>query len=127
MKKHTFLLVSILSFSMLMIWSACSDFVDEVDPIIDQVEDDQLNDEEQIPFLSLGVKVRFSTTHDQLSVLSEGLSDQFFFSSNVPNATFPSFLDIDLGEIQFDNNSVDGMFFDLGELRFFADDLIRRV
>ncbi|MFQ6115672.1 MAG: hypothetical protein ACE5NG_16550, partial [bacterium] len=112
---------------MVMIWSACSDFVDEVEPIIDEVQDDLLNDEAQVPFLSTGVKVRASTTHDQLVTLSEGLSDVFFFDSNVPNATFPTFRDIDAGEITLDNNSVDGMFFDLGEMRFFADDLVRRV
>ena len=111
----------------LMIWSACSNFVDEVDPIIDQVQDDLLNDESQIPFLSTGVKVRFSTTYDQLVLLSDGLSDALFFDSNVPNATFPQFREIDIGNIQLDNNSVDNMFFPLGELRFFADDLIRRV
>jgi len=125
MKKFSTLLIFI--FLSLMVMNACSDFVDEVDPIIDQVEDDLLNDEAQIPFVSKGVKVRFATTHDQVVILSEGLSDAFIFDSNVPNATFPTFRDIDVGDITLDNNSVDGMFFDLGELRFFADDLIRRV
>lgn len=125
MKKHSIFLV--FSLLLLMLWGACSNFVDEVDPLINQVEDDLLNNEQQIPFLTTGVMVRFATTHDQLVVLADGLSDQFIFDSNVPNATFPTFQDIDKGDITFDNNSIDGMFFDLGELRFFADDLVRRV
>ncbi len=125
MKKRNLLLT--LAVLSLMIWSACSNFVEDVDPIIDQVPNDALNNEPQIPFVSTGVKVRFATTLDQVVTLSEGLSDAFIFDSNVPNATFPTFRDIDVGDIQFDNNSVDGMFNDMGELRFFADDLIRRV
>lgn len=125
MRKNTILLMCMSV--MLMTWGACGDFVDEVDPIIDEVPDDLLNTEAQIPFLSTGVKVRFATTHDQVVILTEGLSDAFIFDSNVPNATFPTFREIDEGDILLDNNSVDGMFFDLGELRFFADDLIRRV
>lgn len=125
MKPHRILFFSLTL--LLAIWCACSDFVDEVDPIIDQVEDDLLNTEAQIPFLETGVVVRFATTHDWAVTLSEGLADVFFFDSNVPNATFPTFRDIDVGEITLDNNSVDTYFFNLGELRFFADDLIRRV
>ncbi|RMD92050.1 MAG: hypothetical protein D6813_06535 [Calditrichaeota bacterium] len=126
MKTYKLFLLFILSLLM-MVWSACSDFVDEVDPIIDQVPDDRLNDESQMPFLIQGVQVRFSTMHDQMVTLSEGLGDAFFFDSNVPNATFPTFRDIDVGDIQFDNNSVDGLYNDIGELRFFADDLVRRT
>ncbi|MFQ5865866.1 MAG: hypothetical protein ACE5IW_11620 [bacterium] len=125
MRKQSILIAFMLS--LMMIWSACSDFVDEVDPLIDQVQDDLLNDEAQIPFLSLGVKVRFATTHDDVVVLADGLSDAFFFDSNVPQATFPTFKEVDDGDILLNNTSVDGMFHDLGELRFFADDLLRRV
>ncbi|NIR49645.1 hypothetical protein GWO43_14235 [candidate division KSB1 bacterium] len=126
MKKYHSIL-TILILSLFMMWSACDDFVQDVEPIFDEVPDDALNDEEQIPFLSDGVKQRFATTHDNVVILSEGLGDAFFFDSNVPNATFPTFRDIDEGDITLDNNSVDGMFLDLGELRFFADDLLRRI
>lgn len=125
MRKNNILIIFTLL--MLMIWSACSDFVDDVEPIIDQVEDDLLNNEAQLDFLVTGVAVRFATTFDDVVTLSEGLSDAFIFDSNVPNATFPTFRDIDVGDITLDNNSVDNMFFDLGEMRFFADDLLRRL
>jgi hypothetical protein len=45
----------------------------------------------------------------------------------VPNATFPTYNDVDNGLITFDNNTVDAAFNPLGELRYFADDLIRRT
>lgn len=125
MKKYQILMTFMLSLTM--IWSACSDFVNEVDPIIDQVEDDLLTDESQIPFLTTGVEIRFATTHDRITVFADGLSDALIFDQNVPDATFPQFKEMDEGDIQLDNNSVDGMFFDLGELRFFSDDLLRRI
>lgn len=119
------LLLLFIFFSLIFI--SCEDYVTDVDPLIDAVEDERLSDPAQIPFLIKGVKTRFATTTDQLLLISDGLSDAFFFDSNVPNATFPTYEDIDVGDIQFDNNSVDNPFTDLGELRFFADDLVRRT
>ena len=113
--------------ALLLALGACSDFTQSVDPVIDQVPDERLNNEAQVNFLITGVKVRFATTHDNLMVAASGLSDEFIFDSRVPNATFPQFQEIDLGDITLDNNSVDAAFFPLGELRYFADDLIRRA
>ncbi len=126
MKKLRFLSLSI-SVMGLLFFGACEDFIQGVDPIIDEVEDDLLNDAEQFPFLANGVRTRFANTHDLLGVLSSGLSDEFEFDQSVPNATFPTFEDIDLGLILFDNNSVDGAYDNLGELRFFADNLVDRA
>ena len=114
-------------FIFLLFLLSCEDWVSNVDPLIDRVEDERLNSPDQVGFLILGIKTRFATTHDVLMVLSDLLSDQLFFDTNVPNATYPTFAEIDQGNIRLDNNSVDGAFYDLGELRFFADDLIRRV
>ncbi|MDZ7331990.1 MAG: RagB/SusD family nutrient uptake outer membrane protein [candidate division KSB1 bacterium] len=125
MKRLTALLILLLS--SLLIWSSCEDYATSVDPLIDQVEDARLTSESQTPFVINGLKTRFATTHDQLGVLAGLLSDELFFDSNVPNATFPTFRDIDEGQITLDNNSVDGVFNALGELRFFSDDIIRRV
>jgi len=125
MKKYPIL--ATLTLTALLAVSSCNDFVDEVDPIIDQVEDNVLNAEAQIPFLVTGIRVRFATTHDRIATFADGLSDVLIFDQNVPGATFPTFKEMDEGDIQLDNNSVDGMFFDLGELRFFSDDLLRRI
>ncbi len=113
--------------ALLIIMISCSDFAKSVDPIIDQVADDRLNNEAQLNFLITGVQVRFSTALDDILVLSSGLSDEFIFDSNVPNATFPTYNDVDQGLITLDNNSVDAAYNPLGELRFFADDLVRRT
>jgi hypothetical protein len=113
--------------ALLATFIACTEFTESVDPIIDQVPDETLNAESQINFLITGIQIRFSTALAQVMVLASGLSDEFIFDDNVPNATFPTFRDIDQGKITLDNNSVDGAYNPLGELRFFADDLIRRV
>ncbi len=124
MKNYiTLLLVLVVSFSLY----SCEDLVNDVDEQIDQVGDDQLNQESQVPFLITGVQTRFGTTYDRLAVQSGGLSDEQIFDTRVPNATFPTFRQIDEGEIELDNNSVDGVYNDLGELRLFADSLVNRV
>ena len=113
--------------ALLMLAGACTDFSNSIDPVINQVPDERLNDAAQVNFLINGVQVRFATTLAQVMTLSSGLSDEFIFDSRVPNATFPTFRDIDFGTITLDNNSVDGAYNPLGELRFFSDDLVRRV
>jgi len=125
MKKQSIFLIFILSLTML--WLSCGKWSTSIDPLIDRVEDVRLTSENQIPFVINGVKTRFATTHDVLMLLCCLLSDEMFFDSNVPNATYPTFADIDVGHITTDNNSVDGAYNALGELRFFADDLVRRV
>ena len=107
--------------------AACDSFVESVDEPIDTIGDDLLNNPEQIPFVITGIQSRFSTTYDRLAVHSGGLSDELFFDQRVPNATFPSFREMDEGDITFANNSNDGVYNDLGELRFFSDDLLRRL
>jgi starch-binding outer membrane protein, SusD/RagB family len=123
--KRLFIFITLLA-SLAMI-SACTNFSNSVDPVIDQVPDDRLNDPGQVNFLIIGVEQRFARAQANVMVLASGLSDEFFFDQRVPNATFPQFNDIDLGDITFDNNSVDGAYNPLGELRFFADDLVRRI
>ncbi|NIR50660.1 hypothetical protein GWO43_18980, partial [candidate division KSB1 bacterium] len=68
--KKTQSILTIFILSLFMLWSACDDFVQDVEPIFDEVPDDALNEEEQIPFLSDGVKQRFATTHDNVVILS---------------------------------------------------------
>jgi starch-binding outer membrane protein, SusD/RagB family len=107
---------------------ACEDFVQNVDDPINVIESEAVADEAQIPFFMDGVVGRFHIAHDNLTVIAGGLSDALEFDSeNVRDATFPTFRDIDIGEITFDNNSVDGPFNELGRARFLADDLLRVV
>jgi hypothetical protein len=125
MKK--LIMLSTLIFMGAIGFYGCQDLVNDVDGDIDTITNEQLNSESQVQFLVNGLLTRFATTHDRLALQAGGLSDEEVFDQNVPNATFPTFRDIDDGLITFDNNSVDGVYNDLGELRFFSDDLVQRI
>ena len=117
--------LALLSASVLL--ASCDAFVSGVDDPIDAVNDDRLNDPAQIPFVINGVETQFSFTYEDAALLGGALSDELFFDDRVPTSTFPSFRAIDQGEIAADNPQVEGFFNSLGELRFLADDLVRRV
>ncbi|MCZ6819784.1 MAG: hypothetical protein O7G31_09890 [Calditrichaeota bacterium] len=119
-------LLLILLFSVFSIF-ACSGFVEEVDPLINQVEDDRLDDASQVDFLIKGVLHQMSKTADRMAVYAGALSDELVFDQDLPRATFPSFDEINRGEISLDNNSVDGLNINMNEGRFFADDLVDRT
>lgn len=106
---------------------ACDSFVEDVDPPIDTIGNDLLNDASQVPFLIAGVQDMFAETLDDLTILSDGLSDAFFFDQDVPNATFPTYRDTDNADFTLDNNSVDGVITSLGEYRLLADTLLTRI
>lgn len=108
-------------------FAACDSFVSEAEGPIDLVEDERLDDPEEIPFVINGVRARFASTYDIAAVLAGGLSDELIFTRDVETATFTTYEEIDVGEITLDNNSVDDLFENLGELRFFADNLVERV
>ena len=125
MKKISLLII--FAFAALIIFNACEDYVMDIDPLIDAVEDELLDDQGQLGFLIKGVQTQYSEVRDMLSILVGDLSDELFYTSNLSGASFPSFEDIDKGEILLDNTSVQNVYDDLGELRHFADDLVRRV
>ncbi len=124
---HRMLCRLLLALLLMGMVSACNDFVNDVDPPVDQIDGNRLTQESQMPFLMAGVQQRFATTYGQTIVLADALSDALFFDSEVPGAVLRSFEDIDFGEIELDNSSVEAQFVDLGELRFLADDLLRRA
>ncbi len=120
-------LTLLLLLSLGMAWLSCEDYATNVEPLIDKVADELLTSERQVPFVVNGIKTRFAATQDQLMVMACLLSDEFFFDGNLPGASWPQYSEIDLGEITLDNASVGNMSLLLGELRFYADDLVRRV
>ncbi len=125
MKKQSIIVVLLLSF--LVFITACDEFATSVDPLIDQVEDERLTAESEINFVINGVHTEFTDVVEQVQLLSGLLADELIFDERVPNATFPTFRNIDNGEITLTDNSVDGCFLALGQLRFFADNLIERI
>ncbi|MCS6808872.1 MAG: hypothetical protein RML40_07695 [Bacteroidota bacterium] len=125
LRKHL-ALVSIVVAGMVCS-NSCASYVQDIAPLIDVIADNRLNDESQVTFLSNGVLRQFSLCYAQMTTLVGGLSDEFFFDARVPNATFPTFNDIDNGIIQLDNNSVNNQWLALGNMRFTADNFAERI
>ena len=130
------ILISSLSILTILFIGCDNTWYQDVDPLIDVAEDRELKDRDDLPFLINGVKVRLGTTHDNVSMLSDLLSDQLEFTTNVQNATFPSYRNIDgMGSADqyddgsgFDDNNSSGYAYDeLGQLRKYADLLIETV
>ncbi|MCK5146493.1 RagB/SusD family nutrient uptake outer membrane protein [bacterium] len=122
MMKH--LLIIIFMFAM---FTACDNYVTDIDPLIDQVEDEQLNKESEVPFIIVGVQTQFAETHDELMMIADLLSDQLWFSRKVKGASYGTYEQIDNGIITLDNSSVEGPEVEIGRLRFYGDDLVARV
>lgn len=118
----------LVTFLVLLTFTACDSLIEDVQDPIDSVDSEELNSADQVDFLITGVQARFSNTYDNVTVLSSLLSDQFLFGGNTGGgATFPTYRDLDLGAPTLDNNSVDTGQNYLGEYLFLADDLIDRV
>lgn len=124
MRYH--LLIGLLAVGLVGGLSAC-DFVQDIDQPTDRVNSDSLDSQAEIGFLATGVKEGFNDAYDNVAIISALLSDVGVFNTRVRNATFPTYGDIDRGEIQFDNNSIDNVSTPVNEYRFQADDLVRRV
>lgn len=111
----------------LAVVQSCSDYVQSVDPRQDLIQDAALNDPTQIPFLVQGVQRQFVRIYAQTNTLSGGLSDELIFDNRVPNATFPTFQDLDNGLPLLDNNSVNNNWAVMGQAYFTAQNLLDRV
>ncbi len=125
MKKQWIIFTVLLTYIILL--SSCEDYVNGVDPLIDQVEDEQLNDESQVPFVIIGVKTQFGETHDELMMIADLLSDDLWFTRKVKGASYTSYEEIDLGVLRFDNSSISGPETEIGRLILYGDDLVNRV
>jgi tetratricopeptide (TPR) repeat protein len=107
--------------------AGCKDYVQNIDPPIDLIKDEFLNDEKQVDFLITGLSNRFANVYSNVTLQAGGLSDEMIFDNRVPNATFPTFLQIDEGDPLLDNNSVSNLLTAMGSYRFHADNLVERV
>jgi tetratricopeptide (TPR) repeat protein len=124
MKKIKYLL---LVLPLLLFISACEDYITDVDPLIDVVQDNLLTSESQTEFVVRGVQQRFATVSSQISCQMDLLSDQMGYTSDIASASFPTFEEIDKGAIVLNNATTTGTYRQLGELRFFADELVKRA
>jgi len=111
----------------LALWlTACSGFVTAVEAPINSLDDAELTSEDHVEFLINGVRARFASTYALLSVLSGTLSDELKFEL-VEGATEVTYRSIDAGYIPLDANLVILAERQLGELRYFADNLAERA
>lgn len=124
MKKNK--LFVIIAPLMFLVLTACSDYVNDVQPVIDRAQDDLLNTQSQVPFLAKGVQQRFATFGSYHIMTLDLLSDQLIYTSQIPTASFPSFEDIDKGTPLPDNADVQSNYSGVGQVRKYADDLVRR-
>ncbi|WP_412068181.1 RagB/SusD family nutrient uptake outer membrane protein [Rubrivirga sp. IMCC43871] len=106
---------------------AADNFTGDVDGFIDRVDTDSLNQQRAVSFLAIGVEEAFNDAYDASAVLADLLSDAFIFDQDVNGATFPTFDEIDDGDILTSNNSVDGVYNAINQMRYLADDLLRRA
>lgn len=112
---------------MFLFITACEDYINNIDPIIDRAQDELLTSESQVGFLATGVKQRFSTVASQIACLMDLQSDQMIYTGNIATASFPTFEEIDRGQILIDNATVAGIYQLVGQLRKYADDLSERI
>jgi len=117
----------ILILALLMTLNSCENFVTDIDPLIDRVEDDRLTSESEILFVIKGVKLRFGQTHGNMMMVGDLLSDALIFDYRVPRASSASYDDVNKGYILTDNSAVSTPERYVGRLRFYGDDLVRRV
>ena len=75
------ILISSLSILTILFIGCDNTWYQDVDPLIDVAEDSKLKDRDDLPFLINGVKVRLGTTHDNVSMLGDLLSDQLEFTT----------------------------------------------
>lgn len=117
-------IVTFLSLAVLATTVGCGEWVAGVEDPIDAAPEENLTRADRLDFLLTGVKGTFAETHDQVTVLADGLSDQQVFDRNLPQATFPSYDRLESGQPNLDDGTVND---DLGELRFYSDNLIAKV
>lgn len=107
--------------------AACDDWVTDIDPFIDVIEDEELDSPARVGFLITGVRQQLSFTIDDLFVNAAGLSDEFIFDLQTPTAVFPQFEEFDNGLPLLVNYQVENINSNIGLLRLVADDLLRRI
>lgn len=113
--------------STLVLTTSCGDYVTDLDPFIDVIEDTQLDSPERVPFLIAGVRQQLSYTVDDMFVNAAGLSDEFIFDLQTPTAVFPQFEEFHNGRPLLTNYQVEDINSNIGLLRLVADDLLRRT
>ncbi|MBN2279531.1 MAG: RagB/SusD family nutrient uptake outer membrane protein [Candidatus Marinimicrobia bacterium] len=126
MKNIKIILLPVLLFSIVMV--SCEDWVQDLPPREDIIEDDVLVDEADIDLLVLGIKTNFSSTIERSSLYSEILGDAVINGRYVcQDATYDVWRELEEGDIQLNNAAVDGLSTNIGEMWHCATNLVDRI
>lgn len=117
----------ILIIPFLLGFAACSDYVTNVDPFINRVTDEGLNNETFVDGLIVGLENQANWAIDDAMVNADGLSDALIFDRRNPNATYSGLENADWGLPQDTDGEFSLPFTQLHELRVQADTLIYRI
>jgi hypothetical protein len=115
-------------FTVVILASACSSFVQDIKPPIDQITEEALNSESQADFLIRGVQSRFAQSYADMSMFGGGLSDELIFDARSGTGGLVFYEELDRAVfIDRGNGTLAAIVNDLGRFRFHADDLVRRT
>lgn len=117
----------VLIFIMLLLLSACEDYVTDIDPYNDRIVDEALNDVTTVETQIEGLHLNIIDT-DAVLMCADGLSDQLWFEiGKIEGATYSTYDEVDDAQILDDNNSTGQPYDDIHEVRLYAETLIDRV
>lgn len=118
----------LIGLALAMIFPACSDFVTDVDNLIDLVEDKLLTDEAQIPFVITGIKGRWGGQYAGMTIITSLMSDETLFTQDIPGATYPSYNIYDQNDRFTSNlNYGNSNWRNVARMRWHGENLISRV
>ncbi len=119
-KKLIILIIGVITIS------ACNDYINNVEPPTDWTEDAKLTDENQVDFIITGILQRNSQTAPYISAMGDLLADAMIYEPDNALASFPTFQDIDRGDILLTNATVTEIYNFIHEVRYYADSLVIR-
>lgn len=92
-----------LIFILLLFFSACNEWVTDLEPTNDLVLEDDMNKQANINFMVIGLHNRLSG-NQQVWLTADGMSDQLYFDLKINGATYPSYQEIDINNTMNDQN-----------------------
>lgn len=96
---------------------SCEDWINETPLREDIIQDEKLVDAMDIPLLIVGIEANFASTVERIVMFGDLLGDQFVYGKDIiKDATYSQFDEIESGNILLDNNSIDGLADNVGEL-----------
>jgi tetratricopeptide (TPR) repeat protein len=120
--------IILLVFAICLFLTSCEDWVQDLPPRENIIEDRVLVDSTDINLLVLGIKTNFSSTLERSTLFSEILGDAVINGRYIcQDATYDTWRELESGYILLDNTEIEGLSNNLGETWHCATDLIDRI